>query len=229
MFAELEKIMNFSIEHKNFLESLNDNIIGKKSADGIKQSGAFLKKLYNFDPEYKPFIAFTYFWKIAETRNKSLLTFIYAVNHDDLLSESIQVVRKVIIGEKAKIEYFEEIIEKYHPNTYTPKTRLSMAQNIASSWKQAGFIEGRVKNIRVQPEINVYPVCFAFLLAYLKGDRGDYLWNSIGVQALCLYESQLRALAVECAKRDLMQYQYAGGVTLINFDNLLNQIGIDGF
>ena len=122
----------------------------------------------------------------------------------------------------------DEVIEKYHPNQYSANTRRSMAQNIASSWKQAGFIEGKVKNIRTQPEVTYRVACFAFLLAYLNGNRGDFIWGSIGVNALCLYESKLRELAIECAKKDLMQYQYAGSVTAINFTNLLNKIGING-
>jgi hypothetical protein len=43
-----------------------------------------------------------------------------------------------------------------------------------------------------------------------------------------MYESKLRELAIECAKKDLMQYQYAGSVTAINFTNLLKKIGING-
>jgi hypothetical protein len=70
--------------------------------------------------------------------------------------------------------------------------------------------------------------CFAFLLAYLSGNRGEFIWNSIGVKALFLPESKLRDLALECARKDFMQYQYAGSVTAISFTNLLNKIGING-
>jgi hypothetical protein len=130
--------------------------------------------------------------------------------------------------EKATVELFEEVIEKYHPNQYSANTRRSMAQNIASSWKQAGFIDGKVKNIRTQPEVTYRVACFAFLLAYLNGDRGDFIWGNVGVNALCLYEGKLRELAIECARKDLMQYQFAGSVTAISFTNLLNKIGING-
>ena len=132
------------------------------------------------------------------------------------------------LGTKVAVEHFEEIVEKYHPNQYAANTLRSTAQNLASSWKQAGFIEGKVKNIRIQPEITYRIACFAFLLAYLNGDRGDFIWNNIGVNALCLHESKLRTLAIECAKNDLMQYQYAGSVTAINFTNLLIKMGIHG-
>lgn len=228
MFSELEKVMSFSLESGQYLDAMADNVFGKKSSDGVKQTKGFLKRLYGFDSQYPPFAAFMYFWKMSEPNEKPLIAFLYAVNQDNLLAESIQVLQSVKPGEKASIELFEEVIENYHPNQYSANTRRSMAQNIASSWKQAGFIEGKVKNIRKQPEITYRTACFAFLLAYLNGDRGDFIWNNIGVNALCLHESKLRTLAIECAKNDLMQYQYAGSVTAINFTNLLIKMGIHG-
>ena len=228
MYAELEKVMAYSLDGDNFLESLGHNVTGKKSNSGVEKTANYLKRLYGFDIQYAPFLAFKYFWKISEPSEKPLIAFVYAVNQDDVLAESIQVLQNVKPGEKATKELIEEVIEKYHPNQYSANTRRSMAQNIASSWKQAGFIEGKVKNIRTQPEVTYRVACFAFLLAYLNGDRGDFIWGSIGVNALCLYESKLRELAIECAKKDLMQYQYAGSVTAISFTNLFNKIGING-
>ena len=228
MFTELEKVMAYSLEDDNFLESLVHNVTGKKSTSGVEKTGIYLKRLYGFDLNYPPFVAFKYFWKNAEPNERALLALIYAVNQDDLLAESVPVLQSVKPGDKAAIEFFEEVIEKYHPNQYSANTLKSMAQNIASSWKQAGLIKGKVKNIRTQPDISHRVACFAFLLAYLNGDRGDYIWGNIGVNALCLTESNLRALAIDCAKKDIMQYQYAGSVTAINFTNLLNKIGLHG-
>ena len=64
-------------------------------------------------------------------------------------------------------------------------------------------------------------------MAYLNGVRGEYILNNVGVKALCLSESRLRELAIECTKRDLMQYQFAGNITAISFNNLLIKIGIN--
>jgi len=220
--------MAYSIDNDNFMESLGLNVTGKKSNSGVEKTANFLKKLYGFDENNPSFTAFKYFWKISEPNERPLIAFVYAVNQDQLLAESVQVLQNVKPGAKVATSFFEEEIEKYHPNQYAENTRKSMAQNLASSWKQAGLIEGKVKNIRTQPEITYRIACFAFLLAYLKGDRGDFIWGSIGVNALCLYQTELRAFASECAKKDLMQYQYAGSVTAISFTNLLNKMGIDG-
>lgn len=227
MFSELSKVMDFAIENKDYTTPFNNNIIGKKSNSGIIKTNRYLKQLYGFDLSDPIFKAFEYFWIVSEENEKRLLSIIYSISRDVLLAESVDIIRNTIVGEKAIIETFETNIENYNPNRFSPNTRKSMAKNIASSWKQAYFIIGKVKNIRTQPEINYRVACFAFLLAYLKGDRGDFVWNSIGVKALCLYESRLRELAVECSRRDLMQYQYAGSVTAISFNNLLNKIGIN--
>ena len=227
MFSEVEKVMDFSVNDDSFTESFKSNVFGKKSSDGQKQTAAFLKRLYGFDLTDPQFTAFKYFWKNSDTLDKPLIAFIYAINHDDLLAQSIEVLYDTKIGDKASIEKFEDIIEKYHPNKYTNNTRKSLAQNIASAWKHAGFIVGKVRNIRSQPEINYKVACFAFFIAYLKGDRGEIIWSNIGVKALCLSESKLRQLAVDSSKHDLMQYQYAGSVTAISFNHLINKIGIN--
>jgi hypothetical protein len=228
MFSELEKVMAYSIDTGLYMDAMGENVFGKKSSNGIKQTKGFLKRLYGFELTNQSFVAFEYFWKCCDSSERPIIALIYAINQDELLAESLDVLRKVILGEKVTIEKFEEVIERYHPNQYSPKTRRSMAQNIASSWKQSGFILGKVKNIRSQPDITYRVACFAFLLAYLKGGRGEFIWNSIGVNALCLPESKLRELALECARKDFMQYQYAGSVTAISFTNLLNKIGING-
>lgn len=220
--------MSYSEDSSLFFEAMGDNVFGKRSSNGIKQTKGFLKRLYVFDLDYPKFVVFRHFWHLAESKDKPQIALLFALSQDDLLVESIQVIQSVKPGDKAKIEFFEENIERYHPSQYTFNTKRSTAQNLASSWKQAGFIEGKVKNIRVQPIISPWVGCFAFLLAYLNGERGDFIWNSTSVRALCLPESMLRDLAIECAKKDLMQYQFAGSVTSIRFTTLLNKMGLDG-
>lgn len=224
MFAELEKVMDYSIESDKFQESLDNNVIGKKSADGIKKTTKFLKLLYGFDTQSNQFKAFKYFWKIAEDEEKPIMALLFAIGNDYLLQESIPVVADTKIGDKVLIEKLELNIQSHYPNRYSPKTLRSMAQNIASSWKQAAFITGKVKNIRTQPDISCNVVTFAFFLAFLEGDRGDFILSGKWVKALFLPESKVRELAVEASKRDLLQYQYGGNVTSISFSNLIKKL-----
>lgn len=228
MFSELSKVMDFAIENKDYTTPFNNNIIGKKSNSGIIKTNRYLKQLYGFDLSDPIFKAFEYFWRVSEENEKRLLSIIYSISRDVLLAESIDIIRNTVVGEKATIETFETNIENYNPTRFSPNTRKSMAQNIASSWKQAYFITGKVKNIRTQPKITYIIVAFAFFMAYLHDLRGDFILTSIWVKALSLNDSNIRELAIEAAKRDILQYQYAGNVTAISFTNLINKLEING-
>ncbi len=227
MWAELEKVMDYAADTGDYQAALMQNVTGKKSSSGQLKTANYLKKLYGFDRNDPSFAAFAFFWSLCEANEKPLLALALAANRDFLLSETIELVHQVIAGDSLSVDMLEELVERYHPNGFSITTRHSIAKNLASSWKKAGFVQGKVKNVKVQPQIGYKVACFAFLLAYLNGDRGDFIWTSIPVKALGLSETQLRELAVECAKRDLMQYQYAGSVTAISFQNLMNQIGIN--
>jgi hypothetical protein len=67
---------------------------------------------------------------------------------------------------------------------------------------------------------------FAFFLAFILGDRGEYVFNNSIVKSLCISENNLRDLAVEAAKQDLLQYQYGGSVTSFAFTQLLSKLAI---
>jgi hypothetical protein len=108
MFLELSRVMNFSIEKDNYLESMVNNVFGKKSQDGIKKTTAFLTQLYSFSLESHSFQALKYFWSISNEEERAQIAFLYALNNDYLLQESKSVVSKCRIGDKVEIEQVEK-------------------------------------------------------------------------------------------------------------------------
>jgi hypothetical protein len=228
MFSELSKVMDHGIEEDNYLDLIHDNVINKATKSGISHTTRYLKRLYDFDTSIPNFIAFKHFWNISDEEYRTILSILYAIGNDYLLAESIPVIIDTQTGEKVTVESLENNIENNYPQKYSENTRRSTAQNIASSWKQAGFITGKIRNIRTQPDINYLVVAFAFLMAYLNGIRGDFILKSNWVKALSLDENMIRSLAIEAGKRDLLQYQFAGNVTSITFTNLLKKLNIDG-
>ncbi len=228
MFAELAKVMDHGIENDNYVDSLNQNVINKATQSGVSKTSRYLIRLYGFDGQSPYFKALKYFWQISEEKDKPILALLFAIGNDYHLAGSISVLSDTQIGEKVTIETLEENIEALYPLNYTKTTRRSIAKNIASSWKQAGFITGKIKNLRTQPDINYLVVAFAFLLAYLNDVRGDFILKSNWVKALSLDDNKIRSLAIEAGKRDLLQYQFSGNVTSITFNNLLNKLNING-
>lgn len=224
MSSELSQVMNHSIEGGDFNEILNSNVSNKLSNRNLLKTNQYLKQLYGFNEKDLSFRCFKHYWTLADNEKKSIITLLLALSNDFLLSESIDIVVNSKVGERVAIEKFDDNIEKYHQGKYSVNTRRSAAQNVASSWKQAGYIQGKIKNIRVQPIHDYYTVAFALLLSYLHGDRGEYILLSKWVKALALSTDELRDLIKEAAKRDLLQYQYGGNVTVISYENQLNTI-----
>ncbi len=224
MFSELSQVMSHGIEGVDFNDIFNSNVSNKLSNRNLVKTNQYLKQLYGFERDDLSFRCFTHYWSLADNEKKSILALLFALSNDFLLRESIAVVVNTKVGERVAVESFDDTIEKYHPGSYSVNTRRSAAQNVASSWKQAGYIQGKVKNIRVQPAHDYYTVAFALLLSYLHGDRGDYILLSKWVKALALNTEELRDVIKEAAKRDLLQYQYGGNVTVISFENQLKTI-----
>lgn len=224
MFAELEKVMAAANKDGTYLEALAGNVTGKKSERGSKKTAMILKRFYHFSSDFAPFAALSRFWKQASPEERPLLAFVYAASQDSLLAQSAEKVETISPGERVSVQSLEEQIEQYHPGRYSPITRYSIAKNIASSWKQAGFIKGKIKNIRVEPVITARVTVFAFLLAYLEGRRGEFIWSAPSVKALCLPETRLRMMALEGARQGLIQYQHSGNVTNLSFINLIDSL-----
>lgn len=227
MFAELANVMEHAIMDDAYLGSLNDNVINKKSRAGVDKTSRYLRTLYGFDMEDPAFRSFKLFWQQAEEKDKPLLSIILGITRDYLLNESIEVVSGVRVGKKVATSDFQSNIDRIHPAKYSESSKEAISTRLASSWKQAGFIEGKVKNIRVEPQISYKVVGFALLLAYLQGHRGDFIMSSRVVKALCLPDAQLRELIIEASQRGLLQYQYAGSITSLSFTDLLSKLGVE--
>lgn len=227
MFEELCKVMEFGLATDAFQDSLEQNIISKATQSNRAKTSNFLRKLYSFSLDDPGFRAFRFFWQMADEPDKPLLTLVFAMSRDYLLEESARIVLTTPVGEKVKVADLEENIENLHPGKYSANTRRSVAQNLASSWKQAGYIMGKVKSIRSRANPGYLALAFAMFLEYLHGNRGDYILTGKWVQALDLPESTVRAFAFEAAKRDLLNYQYSGGVTSLSFPTLHKKLKID--
>lgn len=228
MFAELARVMDHAAQDDRYLASLKENVTNKRTKSNQEKTLRYLTQLYGFNPNEPAFLCFKYCWQQMAETGKPMLAILYALGNDYLLTESIPVVLSTPLGEKVRTEQLEANIEARHPGRFSNNTRRSIAQNIASSWKQAGYITGKVKNIRTPAHPDYLAVSLALILSYLHGDRGDFILKSKWVKALGIGEDQVRELAFEAAKRDLLQYQFAGAVTTISFTNLFHKLGIYG-
>lgn len=227
MSNELATIMAHAT-HTGFITALSDNVTGKATKFNEVKTNSFLRKLYVFNPDEASFNSFQYFWNQISSDSRPLLALIYAMGRDFLLRESLDIISEVPLGERATVDLFIANIQKHHPGKYSDATCRSTAQNIASSWKQAGFLEGKIKNLRAKPQLSSAIIAFALVLAYLSGLRGEQLLESLWMNALMLQEDEKRSLIHRAAVDGYLHYQYSGTITVIDFKELFQMLNIYG-
>lgn len=226
MYSELSGLMANAATDLDFQAALQANAIGKTTKTNTTKTAMLLRKLYLLDPLRSEFRAFLYFWGLVQPTERPLLALVFALGNDTLLAESSEVVLSASLGHRVEVDKFEMQVERFHPNRFSPITVHSVGKNLASSWKQGGFLSGKYRNLRIEVRPTYLVVTFAMHLAYLHGDRGEYILASKWVRVLDLSPERLRELAHEAAKRELMVFQSSGSVTAITFPMLSKQLDL---
>ena len=203
---------------------MQDNVFNKKTESSKKRTIRYLTQLYGFQDDDLSFKALEDYWRKVEEDEKPLLAFLYAIRKDYLLRESISFVKSIPFDQKVPVEGFEANIINHNPNQFTDKTLRSVAQNIASSWKQASSIEGKVKSIRKKQQPSYRTVAFAFSMAYLDDKRGEYMLDHPSVKCLDMKGEELLDLIKSAADRDLVRYNRSGTTMVVSFENYLQRL-----
>jgi hypothetical protein len=221
MYDELSDVMDTTYSQDDYQKKMAENVFNKKTESSIKKTSNYLTQLYGFNSDDVKFRCLEDYWKRCESGH-NLLALLFAVSKDYLLSESVDFVKGVKYKERALIEGFEDNLVKYHYDRFSPKTLRSVAQNIASSWKHAGYIEGKIKNTRVENKPTYQSVSFAFCMAYIDEFRGDYLFDHACVKALDCGKDEVVSLLKEASDRDLLDFNRSGVSLVVSFEKYLN-------
>ena len=222
MFKELSALIDHQVfDEKSIVEM---NILGKLSTAGIHNTLNYLSRLYDFKEKNRLWKVFLYLWDMAEESDKRIMTLLYALYKDELLRVSIPIVLNAKPGKRVETGAVQDAISKAYPGRYAATTSISAAQNTLSSWKQAGYIEGKVRNIRVAVKPEKLSVLFALFLGYEDGKVGEDLLQTTWINTLELSQEQLHEMLAQASLGDLIGYRRAGGITIIQFEPLLNHI-----
>lgn len=212
MFAELERVIEAGLHYDSFIDAIDDNVIGKKSTSALKLAKRHLTALYTFDREDRGFSLFLKLWAGCTEPERRLLTLLLALRKDELLRHSVPFIRSLQVGEVASRDALQDSAASIAD--YTPESLIKVATRLLSSWKQAGFLKGKVKAVRIKPDISFKIAAFAIALGRFEDLSGQYLLNTPYVRALCLSSAELEVLFNEAKINDYLGYQNAGNVTV---------------
>jgi len=199
---------------------MEDNVLGKPTRTTRQRTLTRLKQLYSLDPGISLFRLLRHFWP-ANNDAQPMLAFLVAAARDPLLRETTPHVLNIPVRQPVQQTETAQFLDEKYPARFRPTTLKSTAQNIASSWTQAGYLTGRVKKNRTRPNVTPAVVTFALVIGHLCGLRGKLLVDCLWTRLLDRSQGELTDLAMEASKQGWMLFKSSGVVIEVTFPGLL--------
>lgn len=224
MLAELSLVLDHvgkNAKADDYLAAVVDhNVLGKPTQTTRKRSAQRLVELYSLDQTRVVFRLLCHFWT-ADTSARPMLALLAATARDPLLRESTPFVVAIPMNAAVDTAQVASYLTEKYPARFKPTTLRSTAQNLASSWTQAGFLTGKVNKKRTRPVVTPVVVTYALLLGYLCGTRGKMLLDTVWTRMLDRTPAEIADLATAASKQGWMNLKAAGSVVEITFPGLL--------
>lgn len=197
-----------------------ENVLGKNTASTRRYIGQRLSELYGLDHQIMVFRVFRMYWELADT-GRSLLAMLLALARDPLLRLSAPVVLDLDHGKVFDKKVLQASLRKVTGDRFSDTSIKKIARMSASSWTQAGHLEGRYTKHRRPPDSTSATVAYALLLGYLSGRRSSMLFDTFWTRVLDVEQYELHELTREASRRGLLTYRNAAGVIEVDFSGIL--------
>jgi len=126
-------------------------------------------------------------------------------------------------GQAFSREALEGYLDKKNPGRFSRATLRSTAQNLASSWTQAGHLAGRVKKTRCRATATAGAAAYALLLGFLAGARGETLFRTDYAKVLDCSFDRATELAESASRKGWIIFKRVGNVIEVLFPALLTE------
>lgn len=225
MLAELRALLSFvdvaDAPRAVYLEAIQTtNCLGKRSGKTRTLTFRHLADLYALNPGLLVFRALRFFWQ-RDVDGQPLLAALCAYSRDPIFRATAPFILNIQEGTTVTREAVEAFIDAREPGRFSHATLQSTAQNINSSWTQAGHLTGRARKRRVRAVATPGAASLALLLGYVSGLRGELLFKSDFTRLLdCSYQKTIE-LAEEASRRGWISLKRVGQVIEVLFPNLM--------
>jgi hypothetical protein len=195
------------------------NCLGKPTSATRVLTAQRLSELYALDPDVPLFRIIRNLWRLDE-RGQPLLALLVALARDPLLAATAPAVIPLKAGEEFARGPMRQLLRQTVGIRLNDDTLDKVARNAASSWSQAGHLNGRTFKVRRPVQPTFATVALALLLAYTCGSRGETLLDSDWLKVIDCQPSQARALAIDAKRHGLIDLRMAADLFEVDFDRM---------
>lgn len=194
---------------------VEENVLGKETASTRRLTNQRLGELYGLDPSVPVFRVLRRLWSV-DAAGRPLLALLCALARDPLLRCTATPVIELPVGAELIRSTFLDAIRETVGDRLNNSTLDKVARNAASSWSQAGHLEGRVRKIRQPVRPTAGPLAAALWMGSLEGLAGEQLLACRWTQVLDKQGEALVPLALEAKQLGLIQARIGGGVVEVD-------------
>lgn len=210
-----------SAQRGDFVQAVvAENVLGKPTKKARELAMHHLVALYGLTTENSIFRALRRLWD-ANPDAQPLMALGVALARDPLLQGTQSFYLSKQAGETVSRESVEALLTAAHPDRFSPASLRSFAQNLSGSWTSAGFLQGRQRKTKVQPNICPESVALLLFLGFLEGRTGQRLFSTNWTSLTGLSQEELEAHASAASHRGLLVFMNAGGVKEVRFPGFL--------
>ena len=194
---------------------VDENVLGKRTHATRLSSRQRLTEMYGLDPRLVIFRVIRRIWQLAP-QGQAQLAILCALARDPLLRATAHSVLVLRPGEELIRSRFAAAIRDSVGNRMNEAVLDKVARNAASSWAQAGHLEGRVRKIRCRIAPTPAAAAMALWLGQLEGRAGLSLLESDWAAVLDAPGQALLPAALDARRLGLIHARVAGNVVEID-------------
>ncbi|MCY3546732.1 MAG: hypothetical protein OXH49_07610 [Gemmatimonadetes bacterium] len=194
---------------------VDQNALGKATYATRSSSRQRLTEMYGLDPRLAIFRVLRHLWRI-DRDGRPLLAILTALARDPLLRSTASPVLTLAPGDELTRSRFASVIRAAVGTRMNDAVLDKVARNAASSWAQAGHLEGRVRKIRRRINPTPAAAAMALWLGQLEGRAGLSLLDSDWAAVLDAPGRALLPAALNAKRLGLIHARVAGNVVEID-------------
>ena len=162
---------------------IEENVLGKPSHRARIAAFRRLRELYGLGEPALICRVLLALWP-HDLAGRPMLALLCALARDPTLRDGADAILDAVPGERVRSPLIAAAYEAQHPGRLGAKMAASLSRNAASSWTQAGFLDGAVRKVRVRARATPTTAAYAALLASLCGFGGRSLLESSWLDVL---------------------------------------------
>jgi len=201
---------------------LSDNLLAKPTNASREKSLRHLIQLYGLDSRLA---LFRLLRRLAaeDPQSLPLMAMTCAFCRDAQLRASFDLLDQLRPGQVLARERMEQHLEQAFPRRFSAAMKKSLAQNVNTTWTEAGHLTGRTTKVRVMPQARMGASVYAMFAGYLLGLRGELLINSVFARLVAGDSSIITSHLASASAQGYLRFRHAGGVVEADFTPLLTE------